>query len=331
MRKILVINRLGIGDVVLTTPLAQQLKEHIDGIQIGYVVASKADDLLRNHPYIDDVFSYNKKSKKAVIEEIRVKGYDEAIIVDERLSSTLLAWKSGCRLLNKGFEITVGKHRLFKRQAHSLRAIDDFTSYLNLFNVISRQSLLRPVIGSPNLDRKKYIDNWLEKNQLKTKKFALIAAKTAFDNKNWNVKYLASLNEYLNKQDIVPVYTGGPGDYTYIEAIEGYKINIAGKFSLRELPDIARKAMFAVSMCTGPLHILATTDIPIVAIYGPSDPNRWAPEKAFVVQSRLACVPCLRWADCIQKQGETCMDEIIFERVRDVIEKNILLKNDNEF
>ena len=50
MQKILIINRLGIGDVVLTTPLAQILKKYIKNVKIGFLVAKKAEDILKNHP-----------------------------------------------------------------------------------------------------------------------------------------------------------------------------------------------------------------------------------------------------------------------------------------
>ncbi|MDF2572348.1 MAG: glycosyl transferase family 9, partial [Sporomusa sp.] len=89
MRKILVINRLGIGDVVLTTPLAQLIKENMPA-RVGFVVAAKAADLLVNHPYVDDVFAYKSKSAKELIQQIKKIGYEEALVVDERLTSTLL-------------------------------------------------------------------------------------------------------------------------------------------------------------------------------------------------------------------------------------------------
>lgn len=64
MRKFLIINRLGIGDVVLTTPLAQIIKENIPECKIGFLVANKSVDILKNHPYIDDVFAYKNKHEK---------------------------------------------------------------------------------------------------------------------------------------------------------------------------------------------------------------------------------------------------------------------------
>ena len=64
MRKILIVNRLGIGDVVLTTPLAQIIKEKLKDVKIGFLVASKSIDILKNHPYIDEILLIKISRKK---------------------------------------------------------------------------------------------------------------------------------------------------------------------------------------------------------------------------------------------------------------------------
>lgn len=130
-----------------------------------------------------------------------------------------------------------------------------------------------------------------------------------------------TFNACLNEKGIRPVYIGSKADQAYIEAIDGDKINAAGVFGLRELPLLAKEAAFALSMCTGPLHIIATTDVPIIALYGPTEHHRWAPVTAVALQSVLDCSPCQRWVDCPKKIGERCMNEIKFERIRPIVDK----------
>ena len=101
MQDTVIINRMGIGDIVLTTPLATIIKQAY-GCKVGFVVADKAVDLLLNHPYIDDVYGYNKRSKKTIITQLKEAGYKQAIIADQRLSSTLLALKAGWKPYNWG-------------------------------------------------------------------------------------------------------------------------------------------------------------------------------------------------------------------------------------
>lgn len=328
MRKILIINRLGIGDVVLTTSLARIIKENMKDVAVGFLVASKAVDLLKNHIYIDDVFSYrNRNEKKSLIGSIKNKGYTDAIIVDGRLSSTIIAWKSGCNLLNKGLCFSIGRKHFFGRKELKSRAIEDFTFYADkLLNLKYDEKNLFPLIGNCSESRKSFILNWVNDIKNRTNKIVLIVARTAAEIKNWNVDELGKLNIFLNERGIYPIYIGAPSDKEYINSISGEKINIAGEFTLRELPEIGKYADWALSMCTGPLHILGTVqNLPILAIYGPSDPLRWAPKSAIVIQSELECVPCLDWAECTKAKGERCMDKIKFEQVRDIIFANKLL------
>ena len=328
MRKILIVNRLGIGDVVLTTPLAQIIKENIQDVKIGFLVANKSTDILQNHIYIDEVFSYkNKQEKKILIKTIREKQYTDAIIVDGRLSSTIIAWKSHCNLLNKGFCISVNKQHIFERKDLAIKAIEDFATYAKiLLNIDYDKDALLPKIGNCNRGKSEIIANWVKDIKKDTEKIVLIVPRTAAEIKNWNIDELGKLNQYLNTKNIKPIYIGSPNDRDYINSIVGDKINIAGKFDLRDIPEIGKYASWALSMCTGPLHILSTVKkLPIVAIYGPSNPIRWAPKSAIVVQSKLNCVPCLNWAKCNKKIGKRCMDEIKFERVRDIILEHKLL------
>lgn len=324
MRKILVFNRLGIGDVVVTTPLAQLIKENFEA-KVGFVVAAKSADILKNHDYIDDVFPYTKRTKGEVIAQIKAKGYEEAIIVDERFSSSLLAWKAGAKLLNVGKEISIGIKRIFIRKQHELRASEDFGSYIKLLNPAIDYRGIVPRIGNMDEARRDYVNAWLKKILAMSSKLVLIVPRSAADNKNWPRESFAEVNRYLNQHGIVPVYIGAPADKEYIEQIGSSKYNAAGELSLRELPVIAQQAAFAISVCTGPLHIIGTANIPILAIYGQGEPKRWAPASAIVVQSKLPCVPCLR-LDCSQPQGQTCMEEISPSRLIQIMETNKLLQ-----
>lgn len=317
MRKILIINRLGIGDVVVTTPLAKLIKEN-NQAQVGFVVAAKSADLLLNHSYIDDVFAYSKKNKNKIISEIQEKGYNEAIIIDERFTSTLLAWKAKCKLLNKGFEISLGANRLFPRKKRKIRAIEDFSAYIELVNPELTQYEITAILGKPDAQRMDYLEEWLKQQKKTSNKLVLIIPKSAALNKNWPAIYFSAINNLLNKKGIIPVYIGSKGDAEYIEEIEGKKTNAAGLFSLRELPAIAEHAAFAISVCTGPMHIISTAKVPTIVLYGPSDPVRWAPTSAIVLQSKLTCVPCER-LDCIQKKGQTCMDLLVPEQVEKIM------------
>jgi heptosyltransferase-2 len=324
MKRILIINRLGIGDVVLSTPLAQAIKEHTSA-RVGILVSQKAVDVVANHPYIDDVFGYQRSSKKEIMQQIRNKNYEEALILDERITSTILAYQAGCRLLNKGFEVTIGKYRIFIRKKLAENAIVDYTSYLKYLDPNARIPSIQPTVGAVDSVSIDKINTWLQKNDFIEKKLVIIAARGLSENKNWPPEHFAEINSYLNKQGIVPVYLGSKNDEQYIDSIAGEKINAAGTFTLREVAILAQHAAGCISLCTGVMHLVATAKTPIIALYGPTAPERWAPSHASVLRADLTCVPCER-LDCANSVYKQCMKDIRPQQVMDVIEKEAWLK-----
>lgn len=320
MKKVLLINRLGIGDVVVTTPLAQMLKEYYNA-QVGMIVSPKAVDIIRNHPYIDDVYGYDKHAVKELAADIHRRDYQEAVIVDERLTSTLLARKIGCRLVNYGFEISVGKGRWFIRKKRAYRAVADYGDYIRCFDPGLEVKDYAPVVGAVDAAGQTKVAAWLADNGFTGKKPVLIVPRGVANVKNWPVEYLAKLNYYLYQQGYPPVYLGAKGEYDYIESIQGPKINTAGAFTLREVAELARYAALSITPCTGTMHIIATTQTPLLALYGPSDPKRWAPPHAVVLKADLDCIPC-EGLTCRNGVYRACMQAIKPEQVIQCIEEH---------
>jgi heptosyltransferase-2 len=147
----------------------------------------------------------------------------------------------------------------------------------------------------------------------------LIVPRGLSDNKNWLPEYFTELNEYLNKRGITPVYLGSSSDCEYIDTISGSKINVAGYFSLREVAAVAKYAALSLTMCTGAMHVIATANTPILAVYGPTSAKRWAPAHACVLQAELSCVPCQR-LDCTNAIYKQCMRQVTPQQVINKIE-----------
>lgn len=324
MKKILIINRLGIGDVVLTTPLAQMIKEKY-GARIGFVIAPKALDILKHHPYIDDVFGYRHPTKQIMLEQICSSGYKEALIVDGRYSSTLLALRAGIRPLNWGFGISIGKWRFFTSKRLAEKAVDDYSSYIKYIQPLGSIDHYRPTVGSIDQTSRNKIDAWMLKHDFLQNKLVLVVARGLSDNKNWLPEYFSELNDYLNTMGIVPVYLGSEQDIAYIDNISGKKINAAGYFSLREVAVVAKQADLCISMCSGALHIISTSSAPILALYGPTSPTRWAPASACVLKAELSCIPCERLY-CTHTVYKKCMRLITPQNVIETIETHKWLK-----
>ena len=94
-------------------------------------------------------------------------------------------------------------------------------------------------------------------------------------------------------------------------------VNLAGETSVKFLAALYNKADVVISTDTGPMHIAAAVDTPVVALFGPTAPWRTGPfgEKHTVIRGDLHCSPCLK------RQCETkdCMKQITVEQVLEAV------------
>jgi ADP-heptose:LPS heptosyltransferase len=69
-------------------------------------------------------------------------------------------------------------------------------------------------------------------------------------------------------------------------------------WSLAEMRALMDRAALFLGGDSGPMHIAATSDVPIVALYGPTVPDQWAPWRPTHLQTvavdsgPLPCRPC---------------------------------------
>jgi ADP-heptose:LPS heptosyltransferase len=81
--------------------------------------------------------------------------------------------------------------------------------------------------------------------------------------------------------------------------------NLAGDLDLLGVAALLRRCALLITGDTGPMHLAAAIDTPVVGVFGPSDPARYAPltPHARVVRIDLPCSPCNR----IRKPPARCV------------------------
>ena len=119
--------------------------------------------------------------------------------------------------------------------------------------------------------------------------------------KQWETEHFATVARRLVETcGATIVLTGGPGDAALIEriklALPAGRVVDAGGSSLLTTGGILEQCDLLITGDTGPMHIAAAVGTPIVAIFGPSDPRRYAPRgpRDRVIRVDLPCAPCNR-------------------------------------
>ena len=75
-------------------------------------------------------------------------------------------------------------------------------------------------------------------------------------------------------------------------------VDVVGGESLIELAALLARCTMYVTGDTGPMHLAAAVGTPVVAVFGPSDPRRYAPlvarRRIVQIHDSLECAPCNR-------------------------------------
>jgi ADP-heptose:LPS heptosyltransferase len=123
--------------------------------------------------------------------------------------------------------------------------------------------------------------------------------------RRWLPSYFAAVGDALaDRYGAQLVVTGGPGEERIVADVvrrmRCRPLNLAGATSLGGLAAIIARLDLFISNDTGPAHLAVALDTPSVTIFGPADPDRWAPlhrQRHPVVRRAVACSPC-GYVDC---------------------------------
>ncbi|MFH0907683.1 MAG: glycosyltransferase family 9 protein [bacterium] len=115
------------------------------------------------------------------------------------------------------------------------------------------------------------------------------------------------------------VFIGAPGEQAFLDSLLGLmKHRDRAAHVIGELDVVLAlldRAAILISNESGPTHLAATTDVPIVTIFGPSKESNWRPvrEENLTILRGAACPPECRWGQC--KHGLKCVMNVSVENV----------------
>jgi ADP-heptose:LPS heptosyltransferase len=120
--------------------------------------------------------------------------------------------------------------------------------------------------------------------------------------KQWPVERFAEVARRLVEYSgATIVLSGAAADRPMVETVKSalpgsHVVDVAGHIDLLTLAGLTERLDLLVTGDTGPMHLAAAVGTPVVAVFGPSDPARYAPRGPLdrVVRADLPCSPCNR-------------------------------------
>ncbi len=345
--KILVLRLSAVGDVIRTLPAVQTLKAHLSS-SITWMVEEPSETLLESQPEIDEVILFPRrrwsegmrsvrKIGRTLIEmarftlTLRRKKFDVVLDFHGILKSGILSFISGASR-RIGFERRSSKEGNFIFSNIKVRLSEDRISrYQRNFALLRGMGLeikdYHYQFHIPLEDRK-YIESFF--NQFSTLSGKPVigihpgsSPKTLY--KRWMPDRYARLADKLIRElKATVLFTWGPGELEGVKEIQRKmkESSILGPYteSLTQLGEIYRHCDLYVGGDTGPTHIASLMGVPVVVIFGPTDPIVNEPLGFHKkVRKEVGCSPC-RDRSCNKL---TCLKAIevedVFKAIREIL------------
>ncbi len=340
--KILILKPSSLGDVIHALPVLRLLKLHLPESSIYWWIESSLAPLLADDPDLAGVFPFVRKGWAtpgrwpAIVEaaqKLRREHFDWAIDLQGLARSALFTWLANAEL-SVGLDNTrEGRRegaRLFydvfaRRSAKGTHAVDRYLAVLPRLGV--------PVHSNFQWlpERPRVAASVREKWDVGATRWIALLPGARWENKRWPVEYFQQLARLLSAQmpNVRMAILGGDSDRPLGHAITNvaahHCLDLTGRTSLAEMIEWLRLSSLVITNDTGPMHVAAALQKPVIALFGPTDPGNTGPygQRANVIQAtHLECVPC-RKASCSNEIPLACLREIspasIAERARQVL------------
>ncbi len=325
VQRALVIKLRHHGDVLLTSPVFQVLKNHGPHIEVDALVYEDTREMLTEHPAIAQVFTIDRTWKDqgivtqvsreaALLRQLRGRRYDLILHLTEHPRGAWLTRLLGPRYavaqravgINEGRDSRWWKNS-FTHTYPTPRATFRHTVESNLDAL--RRLGVQPARAEKNLvlvpgaaaERK--VEALMATHGISNKRFIHIHPTSRWFFKTWPATRFAELILELGRAGQRVVLTAAPSsdEREMIAAIKTQLkapvVDLTGALSLKELAALTARARAFVGVDSAPMHMAAAMQTPTVALFGPSGEAHWGPWGVVhrIVSSqdpRHTCRPC---------------------------------------
>lgn len=311
-----------IGDVVLTTPAIRALREAYPQARLSYLVEPLAAPIVRRNPHLDEVIEVAAPDAPGRLRDdlrlglaLRRRRFDLAIDFHGGPRSSWFTWASRAPR-RIGYEVA-GRGWMYTTRVARPRTLRPRHSVVNQWDLLEPLGIPSPAPAThptelvPDPVAEDAVESWLRKSGLGAEDRLVIVhvgARIAF--RRWPPERFAETIDAIARADARTrfVVIAGPGEDTAERVVADARSRLPESmrsavldprtWTLDEMHALSARAALYIGCDTGPAHIAGTTAVPIVALYGPTLPETWAPWRPagpvtipLAVQG-LPCRPC---------------------------------------
>ena len=293
-KRILIVKLSSLGDLFHALPAVHNLKVQLDA-EVDWVTQSDYVELVRCFTDVNRVISFARhavlRGLRPLVRSVRQTEYDLVVDLQGLLKSACVARLARARKVigpsfhreGTGLFYTAIAGRRDKNR-HAVEENLDVVRYLGL-EVLTPEFPIRfpeAAVAQP------------------VPRIGLVPV-SRWPAKNWAAESFAEAARRLQKEAGATIFLfGGPSDASACERIAASLgspvVNVAGRTTLVEMGGLFAKMHLVIANDSGPLHMAAAVGVPVLGIYGPTDPRRTGPfgRRNAVVAAAADCRPCFR-------------------------------------
>jgi heptosyltransferase-1 len=300
-RRLLIVRLGSMGDIIHTLPAATALRLAFPKLSLGWVVEERWAELLCTLPeprsgprstrrlLVDRIHTVNTKLWRnsflsiqtweqiaAGLSELRTQRYDVAVDFQGAVRSALLATWSGAPVVYGAAQPRENVASMFYTRQVMLRGSHVVEQNLSLAEAVVQRPLEIPKIEFP-LDQA--AEEHYQEMLSKAGDFALLNPGAGWGAKQWPAERYGYVAKRLAEDGVKSLINFGPNEEPLMRAVELASEGTANgvSCSITELIALTRRARLFIGGDTGPMHLAAALGIPVVAIFGPTNPARNGP------------------------------------------------------
>ena len=302
-----------VGDAIMALPALQIVRKRFADAHIAVLAVPYVAQIYEGQGIADELIAYNRKSEHSGIAgreklaaTLKVKQFDAALLLQNAFDAAWVAWRAAIPqrigynrdgrgiLLTKAIRVPkageIPAHEKFyylellRRSGwlDALPQVSEIGLYVGEEDAKRAEEKLRNLGGKPGATR-----------------IAVGAGASYGSAKCWPPERFAqALNQLQREKDVEVVLFGTASETEVSAAIQGGlarpALDLTGKTQIAELPPLLSRCSAFLGNDSGAMHVAAAVGLPVVAVFGPTDPFGTAPvtPRCTIVQEKPYCSPC---------------------------------------
>jgi heptosyltransferase II len=311
--KILIRATNWVGDAILALPALRAVRKRFPRAEIAILARPYVTDIYRDQEICNQLIQYDPKDSHAgffgrerLAAELRAQKFDVALLLQNAFDAAWLAWRAkiperiGYARDARSFLLT--KALPLPRQGE-IPAHEKFY-YLELLrragwlDTVQDESFIGLQVSQ---EKRRSADEFLCKSGVRpgALRVAIGAGASYGSAKCWPPSRFAEVMDRLQAEaDADVILFGAVGEANVSKAISAEMrqppIDLTGKTAIADLPALLSQCHLFIGNDSGAIHVAAAVGLPVVAVFGPTDPFGTAPvtRRCSIVQQKPYCSPC---------------------------------------